>query len=106
MNDRMLTILAFHILEVWLLTLGFQPSGGWNDDPNCVRDYGPHRVWTVDAHIPDGMALDRELLWEDLNVYIQAHNSLPTAVKFGAYGIDIYDCPYGSGKYIYVSIYQ
>ena len=96
--------IAVHLLEVWLLSLGLQPTGDFDpDDPACMRDYGPHRVWTIQARVPDGLAVDRYELLDHLRNFLDEQAALPGAMRFHAYNIDLYDSPY-CGSYIFASI--
>lgn len=105
MSENIQTQLAVHILEVWLLMLGFQPSVDWDEnDTNCYRQYGSHCIWTVSAHIT--APYDFDALWDAFQEYLYKHNALPDAVKFQPYDLTIYSCPCGCGEYLYASIYQ
>ena len=98
------TLVAVHILEVWLLTLGFQPTGYFDPyDPTCLRDYGPHRVYTLQAHVPDGIAVDRYELLDDLQQFLNEQTNLSGDTRFKAYNIELYESPY-CGNYIFASI--
>lgn len=94
------TQVAVHVLEVWLLMLGFQPSG---DDSVTITDYGPHRVYTVQASVPDGVVVDRGLLIGHLQGYLDEQARLPGAMRFNVYDIVLYNSPY-CGNYIFASI--
>ena len=105
MDDTMLTALAVRVLESWFLSLGFTPCGGWDPaDPNCMRDYGPHRIWTVQARCPDDA--DCDALSMSFLEYIHQHNALPGAIKFEPYNLELYECPCGCGTFVFASIYQ
>ena len=104
MLEEIRTQIAVHILEVWLLSLGFLPTGYFDpDDPACMRDYGPHRVYTVQANIPTGVPVDRYELLDLLQQFLDEQASLPGAMRFHAYDIDLYHSPY-CGNYIFASI--
>ena len=75
------------------------------DDPACLRDYGPHRVWTLQAHIPDGVYVDRHDLLKSLTDHLDEQAELPSAVRFRAYNIELYHSPY-CGDYVFASIYH
>lgn len=103
-NEEIRTQIAVHILEVWLLSLGLQPTGDFDpDDPACVRDYGPHRVYTVQARVPGGVVVDRGLLLAHLQAHLDEQAALPGAMRFNAYDIELYESPY-CGNYIFASI--
>jgi len=106
MNDEILTQIARNIIEGFLLTLGITPSEG--EDTLQVKDYGPHRVFTQQARVPDAMAdtIDAEAVYNRLVAYMDHHNALPTAVQFYAYNAEAYRCPCGCGTFLYVSIYH
>ena len=105
MDEHHMNLLALRLLEVWLLSLGFQPSGDWDAaDPNCRREYGPHVSWTQCACVPADV--DITALQVDFQEYLAKHNSCITAEKFGYYGFWSYDCSHCGGKHIYLSIYQ
>lgn len=107
--QELLDQIAVRTMETWLLSMGFQPSNEWDpNDLNCVRDYGPHRIWTVQARIPADLVdgLDLDTLDKAFREYMTAHNATPTAVKFEPYGIEKYACPCGCGTFLYTSIYQ
>lgn len=108
-SQEQMNNIALRVVETWLLLLGFTPSAGWDpDDLNCVRDYGPHRVWTIQAKVPPEQVdtLDLDTLDKSFREYISAHNAAPTAVKFEPYGMEVYVCPCGCGTFLYTSIYQ
>lgn len=104
MPEYIRTQIAVHILEVWLLSLGFQPTGYFDpDDPECIRNYGPHRVYTVQAQVPAGSIVDPQILLDHLQQYLDEQAALPGAERFNAYDIERYASPY-CGNYIFVSI--
>lgn len=104
MDETFLTAIAARTVEVWLLSLGFQPTGYFDpNDRECIRDYGPHRVYTVQARVPDGFAVDRHELLGLLQDYLEQQARLPSAVRFRAYNIETYFSPY-CGNYIFASI--
>ena len=106
MDQYLLTLTAVRVLEFFLLMLGFQPTGYFDqDDPACLRDYGPHRVWTLQAHIPDGVYVDRHDLLKSLTDHLDEQAELPSAVRFRAYNIELYHSPY-CGDYVFASIYH
>ena len=98
-----LNVLVVHVLEVWLLSLlGLIPSSDWDEsDPNCLRFYGPHAVYTVHAHITDFTLIPDEVaLLDSLERYLAALNKfLP--VKLYPYRIERYH-----GDSLYVSVYS
>ena len=104
MNQDILMQIAVHLLEVWLLSLGLQPTGDFDpNDPACMCDYGPHRVYTVQAHIPDGFDVDPQILFDYLQKFLNKQAALPGAIRFNAYNIDLYHSPY-CGGYVFASI--
>lgn len=106
MDQYLLTLVAVRVMEVWLSGLGFQPTGYFDpNDSACLRDYGPHRVWTIQANIPAGIATDRHDLLDQLHHYLDKQADLPGAIRFHAYNIDFYHSPY-CGNYVFVSIYH
>ena len=101
--------IAYNVAETWLLQRGFIPSAGWDpDDPLCVRDYGPHRVWTIKARIPVELVdeIDTVDLMNDFRAYLIQHNTLPTAIRFQPYNLEVYACPHGYGTFLYISLYH
>ena len=100
MDDSILDLLAVRTLEVWLLQLGFQPTG---DDSVTITDYGPHRTFSVQARIPDDITVDRHDLLDHLQQFLDKQASLPGAARFNAYGIELYYSPY-CGGYVFASI--
>lgn len=104
MNDDMLTAIARNTIVGFLLSLGLIPSEG--EDTLVARDYGPHRVWTQQARVPDSMAdnINREAVLSRLIDYIGQYNALPTAVKFEPHDAEVYVCLCGCGTFLYVSI--
>ncbi len=106
MNRKFLTEIAHNIIAGFLLTLGMVPSLG--EDTMEIRDYGPHRVYTQQSRVPDGLAdtIDPADVLENLTVYLDHHNALPTATKFFPYNVEAYICPCGCGTFLYVSIYH
>ncbi|MEA4895241.1 MAG: hypothetical protein VB064_08255 [Oscillospiraceae bacterium] len=102
-------LIALNVVQAWLLMMGFTPSNGWDsDDPNCVRDCGPHRIYTIVGKASPDMAdsLDLDALKESLSNYLKRHNKAPTAAKFQPYDIEAYYCPCGCGTFLYVTIYN
>lgn len=103
MSDDVLTKIAHHLLALFLLTLGLQPSE--DEDTLEIRDYGPHRVFTQQARVPDtAISIDPGEVLTQLADYIDHHNAQPTADKFEPHDVALYKCPLGSGNYIYVSV--
>lgn len=104
MNDDMLTAIAKNVLEAFLPTLGLLPSVG--GDTLEILDFGPHRVFTQQARVPDSMVntIDPGDVLAQLVDYIDHHNVLPTAVKFEPYDAEVYVCPCGCGTFLYVSV--
>ncbi len=106
MNDRTVSQIARNVIAGFLLTLGITPSEG--EDTLQITDYGPHRVFTQQARVPDSMAADidpAETL-DKLVTYLDHHNALPTAVRFYPYNAEVYICPCGCGTFLYTSIYH
>lgn len=101
-NELILMQIAVRVLEVWLLSLGFQPTGDFDPYDN-VRDFGPHRVFIVQARIPDGVSVDRFVLLDHLQHYLDEQARLPGAMRFNAYDIELYESPY-CGGYVFASI--
>lgn len=97
--------IAYNILAAFLAQLGMVPSEG---DSMEIKDYGPHRVWTVQAKVPPEIAdtIDQGEVFKALVEYLSRHNAAVTAVPFNAYGAEIYVCPCGCGTFLYPSIYQ
>ncbi len=108
MDEYLLNALAVRMLEVWLLSLGFQPSGGWDEtDPNCRREVGPHTLWCVQATVPNDV--DMEAVRQSFYEYIKNHNSLPGAVKFQPYNLELYVCDYSDGEratHLFATVYR
>lgn len=104
MTDNRLTEMARSVLAAFLLSLGITPSEG--KDTLEIRDFGPHRVWTQQARVPDSMAdsIDRDDVLSRLIDYMEHRNALPAAVKFQPYNVEAYICPCGCGTFLYVSI--
>lgn len=93
-------------VEEWLSDEGFIIDETWDAlDPNCCRDFGPHRVYTFFAEIDRDKRADvltdelRSSLCHDL----MGHNK-KSAIKINFYGLDIYDNPYGT--FLYVKVYN
>lgn len=106
MNHSILTAIARNVISGFLLTLGMTPSMG--KDTLDVKDYGPHRVFTQQARVPETMAasIDPAEILDKLVVYLFHHNTLPTATRFYPYNVECYICPCGCGTFLYVSIYH
>ena len=86
------------------LSLGFQPTGYFNpEDPECVRDFGPHRTYTMQARIPESVSVDRHILLDHLQQFLDEQASLHNAIRFNAYDIELYDGQY-YGNYLLASI--
>lgn len=105
MNNNLLTQIARNVIEAFLLTLGMVPSKGESLE---VRDFGAHRVYVQQARVPDALAEDIDAgdVFDQLVVYLEHHNALPTAARFYPYNVEAYVCPCGCGTYIYISIYH
>ena len=106
MNSNTITQIAKNILVGFLLSLGIIPSEG--EDTLEIRDYGPHRVFTQQAIVPPetANAINGVNVLANLEVYIDHHNALPTAIRFFPYSVYAYTCPCGCGTYLCVSIYH
>lgn len=104
MSEAILTNIARNTIVGFLLSLGLIPSEG--EDTLEILDFGPHRVWTQQARVPDSMSdnISREVVLAQLVDYIDHHNAQPTADKFEPHDVALYKCPLGSGNYIYVSV--
>lgn len=100
--EYMLSQIAVKLLELWLLLCGFQPAEDWDaTDSSCLVDYGPHRVWTVQASMPADAVTDSSVLMVDLDEFIKQQNLLLN-LGFQAYDVTVYATPYGWN--IYASI--
>lgn len=79
MNDSTLALIAKNAITGFLLSLGIVPSEG--EDTLEIRDYGPHRVFTQQAKVPENMSasIDARETYQKLVAYIEHHNALPTA---------------------------
>lgn len=97
-STDILTAIARNTIVGFLLSLGLIPSEG--EDTLEVRDFGPHRVFTQQARVPDtAISIDPGDVLTQLADYIGQYNTLPTAVKFQAYNVEAY-----CGTFVYVSI--
>ena len=103
--ENVLDKIAVKIVEIWMLQQGILPADNWEpNDPICVRDYGPHRVWTIQGRL-EAENLDVEALEKAFRDYLDKHNQLSTAVRFQVYGIEAYS--HADGTFLlYVSIYH
>lgn len=91
---------ALNTLEGFLLSLGITPS----EDGLAFADYGPHRVYTVQGEIEHGgKEFVPDLIFRNLEQYIQHRNAFPQAPHFDAYEVI---CGYHSREKnrLYVSI--
>ena len=106
--QEFLDALAVRILEAFLLSLGFQPSGGWDEnDPNCLKQHGEHVVWCVCGRSDRPIAeIDVDEAWRSFVEFCHHRNQLPGAVKFEPYTLELYQYPCGCGTYLYAFIYQ
>ena len=97
--------IAYHLLALFLSLYGLDPLPM---DAMDVTDYGPHRIWTVAAHVPpasDSRGFYMQLscaLWE----YVEHYNSLRGSVHFQPYEFEEYPNGNGIPAIVYVSIYQ
>lgn len=105
-NEILITEIARNTIAGFLLTLGITPSEG--EDTLEIRDYGPHRVYTQQARVPDSMAdtIDAAAVFAQLRIFLLYHNAVPTAVRFYPYISETYVCPCGCGTFLYVSVYH
>jgi len=103
MNQRNIDGIAVRLLEIFIILMGFTPTGDWDEnDPSCRRDYGPHRVYTLCGRTQK--EFDIEELSTLLGLYLESINKVFVNVRFHIYDIDAYKRPYGRSAYIYVSI--
>lgn len=104
--NELLRNTAVNIIVGFLLTLGILPGEG--EDSLETRDYGPHRVYTQMAQVPDSTAdtIDPADVLDQLAAYLEHHNALPGAVRFEPYNVQAYVCPCGCGTFLYVSIFH
>lgn len=104
MNDRTLAQIARNIIAGFMLTLGITTNE--DEDSLETRDYGPHRVYTQMARVPDSVAdtIDPAEALDQLVSYLEYHNVRPGAVRFEPYSVQVYVCPCGCGALLYVSI--
>ena len=95
MPSEFLDAIAVRILEAFLLSLGFQPSGGWDEnDPNCLKQHGEHVVWCVCGRSDRPIAeIDVDEAWRSFVEFCHHRNQLPGAVKFEPYTLELYQCP-------------
>lgn len=91
--------IAIRVLEIWLLLQGFILIG---DDE--IRDYGPHRVWTVSARCDD--IIQAGDFWPLLVRDISDHNKHSTYFRFHPYDVKVYPSAVGGTSNIYASIFQ
>jgi hypothetical protein len=104
MDEHLLDQIAVRVVESWLLLMGFQLAGGWDEsDINCRREYGPHVIWTVSAFTPG--VVDADFLAAEFSDYLSARNQLASCIKFQFYDIGIYPRVNG-GTFVYASICQ
>lgn len=107
MNDVTLTNIVVRLVEAWALSLGLLPTGNFDpDDPGCVRDYGPHRVITVQSLVPadeDSDALDLDTLDTSLTKYLSAIR-LSGIPRVEPFEMGIYDCHCCNRAYLHVSV--
>ena len=87
---KRLNQVAHNILVGFLLSLGIFPNDG--EDITEVRDYGPHRVYTQMARVPDSVAdtIDPAEALDKLVSYLEHHNALPGAERFEPYNVQAY----------------
>lgn len=100
MNYDIIDGIAIRVLEIWLLGHGFILTGDYE-----VRDYGPHRIWTVSARWEGKIsAEDFRLLLTD---YLYDYNQpCTTFYQFQPYEVNVYPDAVGGTSIIYVSIYN
>lgn len=105
MSEQLKIAIALSVVRTWLLSLGFRPSDDWDpSDPGCLCDYGPHRVITVQAHIPAGASFDCDDLLCQLDTYLDAQAQLPGSIRLHAYDIASWCCPCCGGL-LFASIF-
>ena len=106
MNENMMNHLAYHIIVVWLLIQGFQPSGEWDESsPECVRHSGEHIIWTVQATVQRDV--NTLMLSDSLYMYLQCIGDT-SGIHFQVYDLEIYHPSYSDGEiahHLYASIY-
>ena len=81
-----LDMIALYVVATWLLERGFSLSPTWDyTAPECVRDYGPYRIWTIQGNVSPEMAehLDLSALKDDLREYLEKHSALHDAAASG-----------------------
>jgi len=97
-SKNILTALAVHLLKVWLLLLGFHPTGNWE---TADSDCGLHRIWTVQGYMAADAITDSCILIMDLQAFIEQQNQL---LNTGFQAYDVTVCPSAGGGSILVSI--
>lgn len=103
MSEAILTNIARNVLASFLLSLGLQPSEG--EDTLEVRDFGPHRVFTQQARVPDeANAINPNNILALLVDYLEQRKALYPGPIFEPHDVALYKCPLGSGNYIYISV--
>lgn len=105
MSDESLNQAALSVVAGFLAAYGMVPIA--NDGVES-RDYGPHRLWVVQANIPAELlgSVDPDQMLDDLSKYLRFHNSFPLAVRFNPYDVVLYSCPCGCGGAAFISIFQ
>lgn len=100
MMDR----IAYHLLALFLTLYGLEPLPA---DAMDVTNHGPHRIWTVAAHVPP--TLNTSGFYDQLSCslweYVEHYNGLRGAVEFQPHELDKYSHGNGTAT-VYISIYQ
>ena len=96
--------IVYSLLALFLALYGLEPLPA---DAMDVTDYGPHRIWTVAAHVPP--TLDTPGFYDQLSCslweYVEHYNQFPGGVHFQPYELDAYSHEDGTAT-AYVSIWQ
>ena len=101
--DDFLKSIAENVIAGFLAQFGIVPSVGGME----VTDCGPHRLFTVQSKVssnPEEICLDSCDMLRSLSVYLERHNTVPTAVRFQPYDFKLYVCC--TGVYCFTSIYH
>lgn len=99
--------IAYNVAETWLLQRGFTPSADWDPaDPQCIQDYGPYRMYTIQAEVRADYVgtIDKASLIADFEDYLEKVNKALRMIQFQLYNVEVYSGLCNRGTSIYVSL--
>ncbi len=107
-EDNMLDAIIYNALGAWFLALGFQPNVWDPNDQSCVRNVGAHRIYYMDAAVPDHKlsSISTDSLYISLSEYLKTIRNINRDATFVIYSIEVYKCTCCDTSYVCISVYN